>query len=233
MTGVAGTVQRFQFERRFDASGGRGDAARPGSVAVEPMFSREDLERARADGFARGRAEAVGAEEARRGAERLRQQTLDAVAAEVRSLVDAAAASAASAAEGAILVAAAVVRKLLPQRWREGAAAEIGALVRDVLAGLAEEPLITVRVAPQMTAELRSNLESAVAAGGAEARLRVVGDAAIAEGDCRIDWRDGGVSRDRQAMWRELEVVIEEALGLAVPHGAETAAVPGVGMGHG
>ena len=49
-----------------------------------------------------------------------------------------------------------------------------------------------------------------IAAGrGFEGRLAVMADTELALGDCRIEWADGGLSRDRAATVAE----IEEAVG--------------------
>ena len=73
-----------------------------------------------------------------------------------------------------------------------------------------------MRVAPQLQAGLLADLQAVAADCGAEGRLRVLADAGISPGDCRIDWRGGGILRDQQAMWREIDRVIEAAVGMAV-----------------
>jgi flagellar assembly protein FliH len=209
-------MERFRFDRDFEAFAGAGGDSRRRQPSAEPSFTQEDVELARAEGFGRGRAEAGGAEEARREAEGLRQQTLDAIVTEVRALLDASSASAEAAGKQAVLVAAAIVRKMMPRYWREGGGKEIEEAVSSVLAELAEETTITVRIAPTLQAELRPALQAAAAGCGADARLRIIADTAIAAGDCRIEWRDGGLLRDQQAMSRMIDQVIERSVGMAV-----------------
>lgn len=209
-------IERFRFDRDFEAFAGTGGDSLRRQPSEEPSFTREDVELARAEGFGRGRSEAVGAEEARREAERLRQQTLDEIVAQVRALLDASSASAEAAGKQAVLVAAAIVRKMMPRYWREGGGKEIEETVSAVLAELAEEPTITVRIAPTLQAELSPGLQVVAAACGADGRLRIITDAGIAAGDCRIEWRDGGLLRDRQAMSRMIDQVIERSVGMAV-----------------
>ena len=144
----------------------------------------------------------MSAEEARREAERLRQRALDAMVTEMQALLEASAASAGSAGKEAVLVAAAIVRKMMPRYWRERGGREIEETVLAVLPELAEEPLVTVRIAPALQAELLPALQTAAAGCGADGRLRIVADDRIEPGDCRIEWRDGGLLRDRQAICR-------------------------------
>lgn len=221
MAGATATVERFRFERSFDVLAGRMAGATPpppaaDAAAAAAKITREDVEQARAEGFARGRAEAAAAEEARRAAERRHRQALDALGLQLRTLIAARAAAVEAASADAVLVAAAITRKLMPRYWREGAAVEIEAMVRGALAGLAEEPRITVRVAPALHARLLADLQPVAADCGAEGRLQVLADAGISPGDCVIDWRGGGVCRDQQAVWREIDRVIEAATGAAM-----------------
>ena len=213
-------IQRYRFDRCFDGlAAGRPATAltltpAPAPAPAEPGFTRQDIERARAEGLARGRAEVAAAEEQRRAAERQRLQLVEALVAEVGALRDGAAAAAEAATMQAILVANAIARKLMPRRWREGAGGEIAEVVRRTLAGLAEPQAVTVRVSPELHAALQADLLAAAEGGVAD--LKVVADAAIAAGDCRIDWPGGGVLRDEGALWREIDRVTEAVLGVAV-----------------
>lgn len=224
MAGATATVERFHFERSFDVLAGRmGDANPPppaaDAAAAAPQITREDVEQARAEGFARGRAAAAAAaaaEEARRAAEQEHRQALDAIGLQLRTLIEERTAAVEAASVDAVLVAAAMVRKLMPRLWHEGAAAEIEAMARGVLAGLAEESRITVRVSPALHARLLADLKPVAADCGAEGRLQVLADAGMSPGDCVIDWRGGGICRDQQAMWREIDRMIEAATGAAM-----------------
>lgn len=211
----AAAIQRFRFDRSFEALGGAGDQGRPAGRAAERTFTSQDVEQARAEGFARGRAEAVGAEEARREAERLRQRVLETIASQVGAVLDGAAESAQTAVTEAVLVAAAIVRKMMPRLWRECGAHEIEETVRAALTELSDEPMLTVRIAPELHQELLPALQMAARECGAEDRLRVLAADGVPPGDCRIEWRHGGLSRDRLAMARAIDEVIERSLGAA------------------
>lgn len=219
MAASTALIERYRFDRCFDVlAAGRpasGPAPAPAPAAAEPGFTRQDIEHARAEGFARGRAEAADAEAQRRTAEQQRLRTLELLAGEVRALRDGAAAAAEAATADAVLVANAIVRKLMPRSWREGGAGEIAGMVRHALAGLTGSPAITVRIAPELHPTLQADLLAVAAECGA-GDLRIVADRAIAAGDCRIDWPGGGVLRDQQALWREIDRITEAALGTAV-----------------
>ena len=216
----AAAIQRFRFDRSFEALGGAGDHGRPSGRAAERTFTSQDVEQARAEGFARGRAEAVGAEEARREAERLRQRVLEIITSQVGAVLEGAAESAQTAVTEAVLVAAAIVRKMMPRLWRERGAHEIEETVRAVLTELTDEPMLTVRIAPELHQELLPALQMVARECGAEDRLRVLAGNGVPPGDCRIEWRNGGLLRDRLAMTRAIDEVIERSLGAAaLPEG--------------
>jgi hypothetical protein len=44
-----------------------------------------------------------------------------------------------------------------------------------------------------------------------------MGDPAVAEGDCRIEWSGGGIIRDQTALWREIDTLMAESVGSVAP----------------
>jgi len=222
-------VERYLFDRGFDAVGTATNADAP---APEPVFSESDLQQAQAEGYARGRAEAAAEQDAHRAAERLRQAALETIAAELAALAERFDAVTEAAGTDAVRIALAVSRKLLPACWRDAAAAEIESLVRTTLAGLTDEPAVVVHIAPTLLEELAPRLQRMVV-GGDPGRLRVSGDPALSEGDCRIDWRGGGLVRDQRTLWRDIELLVEQTVGVAaLPAPAAEAAIT-IGQDHG
>ena len=55
---------------------------------------------------------------------------------------------------------------------------------------------------------LQERLTQLSAASGFEGRVVLIGDDAMGESDCRVEWADGGVEREAGRIWR----AIEEAL---------------------
>jgi flagellar assembly protein FliH len=65
-----------------------------------------------------------------------------------------------------------------------------------------------VRVNEQLHASAREKLEETTRLGGFDGRLVVLAEPDIAPGDCRVEWADGGIKRDRAAT----EAAIAEAV---------------------
>src|SRR5262249_5695630 len=70
---------------------------------------------------------------------------------------------------------------------------------RGCFAHLVTAPHVVVRVSEALHAHAREQLEQAARMNGFEGRLVVLAEPEIAPGDCRIEWADGGVVRDRAA----------------------------------
>jgi flagellar assembly protein FliH len=122
----------------------------------------------------------------------------------------------------AVEVAFAVGRKLAPALIEKEPLAEITALVSDCFRQIVAAPHVVVRVNDTLYAAIRERLDEIVHTSGFEGRLVVLAEPDIAAGDCRIEWADGGVKRDRAAT----EAAITEAVNryiaarkeAAIPH---------------
>jgi flagellar assembly protein FliH len=226
-------AEPYLFDRWFDAVPPLSAAATEHSQSVEPAYTSQDMQRARADGIALGRAEAIAEYEIERERERRLQNTLDAVAESFAELLAKSTQAAEEAGRDALVIAGAVARKLLPRLYRERACSEIEGFVESILARIQDEPTVTVRMSPSLVAELAPGIEAAMAAGGRERRLRVAGDAAVAEGDCRIEWSGGGIIRDQTLLWREIDALMAEYVGpVATPPAGPPYPCPPTGEDH-
>jgi flagellar assembly protein FliH len=118
----------------------------------------------------------------------------------------------------AVEVAVSVARKLAPELIAREPMAEIAALASECFRQLISTPQITVHISNDILETAKGKLEELARTRSFDGRLVVQGDAGVASGDCRIEWTDGGVTRDRAATL----AVIEEVVGRYVA--ARTAA---------
>jgi flagellar assembly protein FliH len=105
-------------------------------------------------------------------------------------------------------VAVSVARKLAPRLIACEPMAEIAALATECFGELLQAPHVVVRVNEALHATAREQLDDIARARGFEGRLVVLGEPDIPQGDCRIEWADGGVTRNRAAT----EAAIAEAV---------------------
>jgi flagellar assembly protein FliH len=108
----------------------------------------------------------------------------------------------------AVEVALAVGRKLAAELIAKEPFAEVAALADQCFRELLAAPHIVVRVNGALYGAAKERLDEIARARGFEGRLVVMAEADIAPGDCRIEWADGGLKRDRVAT----EAAIAEAV---------------------
>lgn len=195
--------KRYLFERGFQAPGGD-------EAAEAATFSLSDVERARAEGRAEGRADALAEAEQsdQRRIATASEKIVAAMADARREFENIRARGEASA----ISVAAAIVRKMMPEFYRREGASEITAMVTTLLPSLIDSPRLTVRLNGEDDARLSQPLQTAAAAAGFDGRLLILADAGVAGGDCRIEWTNGGASRDGTSLWQDIDAAIAAAL---------------------
>jgi flagellar assembly protein FliH len=97
----------------------------------------------------------------------------------------------------AIEIAIATARKLCAELIAREPFAELTALVGDCFRHLAGAPHVVVRVAEALYGEAQERLTAIARDRGFDGRLVVLAEPDIAPGDCRIEWADGGVTRNR------------------------------------
>jgi flagellar assembly protein FliH len=108
----------------------------------------------------------------------------------------------------AVDVAVAVAKKLAAALIEREPFAEIAALATDCFRHLVTAPHVVVRVSEAQQENVAKPIEELVRARGLSAHLVVLAEPGIQVGDCRIEWADGGVNRDRHAV----EQMIDEAV---------------------
>jgi flagellar assembly protein FliH len=99
----------------------------------------------------------------------------------------------------AVEVAVAVASKLAPALVAREPLVEISALATECFHHLVAVPHVTVRVGSAIYETAKTKIDEIAHARGFEGRLVVTRDEAIAAGDCRIEWAEGGVIRDQAA----------------------------------
>ena len=108
----------------------------------------------------------------------------------------------------AVEVAVAVAGKLAPELIAREPFTEISALATECFRHLVKTPHVVVHIGPAIYEMAKAKLDEIAASRGFEGRLAVMADEALAPGDCRIEWADGGMCRDQAAT----RAVIDDAV---------------------
>jgi flagellar assembly protein FliH len=109
----------------------------------------------------------------------------------------------------AVEVAVAVARKLCEELIAAEPLGEITGLVQECFSQLVATPHLVVRINDQLYEMAHEKIERLAKQSGFAGRLVILAEPEIATGDCRIEWADGGVVRERAG----IEAKISELVG--------------------
>jgi len=208
----------YEFDLDLSSVGGK-----PGAVhGLVPRKEYEaELARARAEAKSAGLAEAEAAAQARladaaariaAGAERL----LAAVDRECEVMR-----------RDASLLAFAAAKSLAGAFIDRQPLAAIEALIESCLGPLRATPHLVIKLRAEDAEPLRARLDPIAERAGFAGRLIVLGEENLAAGDCRIEWADGGIVRDRASAIAAIEATIARHFATVGGLSAEDAASAG------
>lgn len=218
-------VKRYLFDREFHqladipfGANGEDDSSEAAEEQVPeppqlstPAFSEADVEAAREIAFAEGQQ--AGRTVAERSTAARTATVLAAIADQLHDATASAARQQTVIIRDATALALAICRKLLPQTYRDAAGEEITGLLSRTLPRISDQSQVLIRVAVVLVEEISQSVANAVETAGFTGTAKVIGDESLAEGDCRIEWAQGGLTRDATTLLLEIESLIAEAVG--------------------
>ena len=98
----------------------------------------------------------------------------------------------------------AIARKILPDYNRRHGLQEIEAIVAGVIGEMANEPRLVVRVNEAQFDSIDASLKTVTEKQGYAGKIVLLADAEVAADDCRIEWADGGIERNLEALWKNI-----------------------------
>jgi flagellar assembly protein FliH len=197
---------KFLFDDEF--GDGRARSTRARVSAAEHAAAVKDAEtESYRRGFAEGSADALAKIEQRTAlALEAIAQAMGGISAEIKAV------EARLEAE-AVEVALAISRKLAPGLIAREPIAEIERLVSGILAQVRSAPHVVVRLASGLVESANSRLTKLAEARGYTGRLVLLPEPGLAADDCRIEWADGGVTRERAAIEARIHEAVARYLG--------------------
>lgn len=120
----------------------------------------------------------------------------------------------------AVDLAVTVGRKLAGHLVTQNPTAELEALIAECMPSLSGVPHLVIRCHPDLADQIRDIATSQIATSGYAGRLVVMGEPDIRLGDGRLEWVDGGLVRDSDALTTDIDQTIADYLAaLAGPVG--------------
>jgi flagellar assembly protein FliH len=175
-----------------------------------PPVGAEELAAAVALARAEGRAEGESAAQAEieAGLERRRCAAAEAIAQALAQMQGEDQARLARRAGASRELALALARAIVPRALERAPLADVEAMLRELVARLADQPRLHLALAPDLVDPGRELLEVLAREAGFAGQLAVEGDPGLGAGDARLTWRHGRAIRD-------LAVIEREALAVA------------------
>jgi flagellar assembly protein FliH len=189
----------YRFDLDLSSVGGR-----PG--AVRGLVPRQEYETELAR--AREEAKKLALNEASAAAEARIAEAASQIAAAAAQLLSTLDRECEIARRDAAALAIATARTLAGTLIDARPLAEIEALIESCLGPLRTVPHLVIRLRAADADALRRRLEPMAERAGFDGRLLVLGDEAMPAGDCRIEWADGGIIRDRGKALAEIEAAV-------------------------
>lgn len=165
-----------------------------------PVFTAAEIAAARAEAYAEGHRNGLAQAAADRA--EITRQMLAAIAGHLDNARTEAARVAEESADTLARLLLGTLASMLPALCARHGAAEVAALARAVLPGLAREPRVTIRVSPLVARAVEQELDRLDPE--LHARISLSPTEAVAPGDVRIAWQDGAAIRDAAALWRKV-----------------------------
>jgi flagellar assembly protein FliH len=195
---------RFLFDTDFGAP--RGRRAEDAEPSITLALHTEELKRSTENAFLRGvsegRAQAEADDAARLAGA---AQRLAATVADLSETLD----GVISATErDSIALAFAVARRLAGAALARYPTAELESIVRETFAELRQTPHVVVRVEQSLVESVTPLLDRIARETGFTGRIVILGDEAMQATDLRVEWADGGASRDMAALESALESMV-------------------------
>jgi flagellar assembly protein FliH len=210
------STDKFSFFRSFDQPAPNDQEAAIEEEAPEepevivPTFSEEEVENARAEGVAQGREE--GIKEASETTERLINETTQSIHAQLNDVFTRQTNANSEIFRDSINAAIAVVKKSFPQMTDVHGTDEIEKMVGKILTHILEEPRVVISVNEEIKEPLSVRMEDITKSAHFDGRVVIRGESDISQGDCKIEWSNGGAERNLEELWQQIDQVVEENL---------------------
>lgn len=191
---------KFNFGEDFDAQ--NQDQAELEALALEERL-RKTEESAFEKGQASGRAEA--SEDNARELTAIMARAAD----QINALINQRAELEDRLEREAVQLALSMARKLAAAALEMHPHAEIETLISECMKACREQPRIAVRLSLKQCEPLAEKIEQQKQSSGFAGEVIVIGDEEILDGDCLVEWADGGAERRSAQVAEAIETLVQ------------------------
>ncbi|MDA0655762.1 MAG: FliH/SctL family protein [Proteobacteria bacterium] len=209
MTNSPKIARPFSFDVSFDSPRIAQHQETVKENAPPPIFSMEDLEEAREEGFEEGRKAAL--EAAAGGIEERIADAFEAVKKQL-SAIDHNQEEANTRTQAmSLALLRRIVEKLFPAMIANYGMAEIENILDACMPLITDGAKVFLRINDDVAPEVERRLQNIIQQNGILARVTVLPDPELGPSDCILNWGDGGAERDFDALWSQIDVILSKA----------------------
>lgn len=206
-----GETAKYLFDRNFDAETLNAD---PPEIVVErelrSQFAQE-LEAARRTAYEHGRTD--GKHEALESLEAKTNETLAHLVGQAVTILGKLDDDRQTVRAEAVQVALIAAERLAGELLQRDPTTLLEAIFSDCLEHLSDAPHIAIRVNDALAERLQDKVQEIAARNGFAGKTIVLGDPETPSGDFRIEWADGGVSRDFETLRLHVNEIVTRHFG--------------------
>ena len=197
---------KFFFDKHvFDS-----DQPDPNAPPPPPVFTEEEMAAARRQSYEDGKA--AGVKTTQDSIQKQTAQTLERIAQDVRTLMQAERQREQAYEREAIALCLAMIQKMFPGLQERFAEDGLKSALSHILKKQEGQKQITVTVSPDLLPGIQSHLQTIKSQNGMESDFLVQEDSLLPPGACRLAWQDGGAVRNPEALAQEILQTLEEML---------------------
>ena len=203
-TGSMSQPEKFDFGTVFE--GPVDDTAFGAGKEKEPVWTEQELEQEKAEAYAKGLA--AGQAEALQGIEQRIAETVQHVMDRAQRMIENVEAVRAGLEDEAKRLAIAAGTKIGSEMLAQMRRQEIEAIVSDALSLLSSQPHVVIRVHEDLLDGFKQRFEAIALQNGFAGKLIILGEPDFEKSDCRVEWAEGGISRDASALAAQVDDIV-------------------------
>jgi flagellar assembly protein FliH len=172
----------------------------------ENMFTQEELDEAAKTAHAIGHA--AGHEKAMASVENKLAASLDIIVPQIAGMIEIHEKQYKNMLQEAVKIALTAAKKAIPAISAKHGTEEIETIVKECMSYISTEPKVMVKTAPDSVETLKASIEKMVELNAFEGKVAIISDENMAVGDCSIEWSNGGLEKNFEKLWENIEEII-------------------------
>jgi len=210
-------MAKFLFDTVFDDN--EASLAPAQSRGEKSFWSTDEREAARNEGFERGRQ--AGTDETLAAMEAKTASALETIATNVSALTAQLETQRQQLKQEGIVLASMIAKSLDSALIAREPMREIEILFSEALEFLPDTPHIAVRLNEASLNAAKEKLETVATERGFQGKLIILGQPDIAQGDCRIEWAQGGIVKDQSLVKKRILEITNQYIDASMMPGEE------------